>query len=93
MMEVLLFNMTPFHGDEDQLPPFQCSIFAIGTITRTFPDDRSFLLAVFVTSLLVMKYAYLAGKTIVIKALCFIVRWLAPDSKILPCQYREDFLG
>jgi hypothetical protein len=43
MLEVV--NMTPFHGDDNQLPPFQSSIFAIGTVTRVFSDEKSFLLA------------------------------------------------
>jgi hypothetical protein len=37
-------NMTPFQ-DNDHLPPVQPSIFAIGTVTKTFPSDKSFILS------------------------------------------------
>jgi hypothetical protein len=42
VLEVI--NMTSFQDDE-QPPPIQPSIFAIGTVTRVFPNDKCFILS------------------------------------------------
>lgn len=42
VLEVI--SMTPFL-DDDLPPPIQPSIFAIGTVTKVFPNDKCFILS------------------------------------------------